>query len=67
MTCAGRPAASTLAPKLFDPPVAMRQPSRRASEPMSEMYLERVRTKVDLTRSSARIRRWRSEVRCACR
>lgn len=39
ITCAGKPAASALAAKLFDPPVAMRHPSRRANAPMSEMYL----------------------------
>lgn len=62
-TCAGKLAASTRAIKLSDPTVAMRQPSRRAKEPMSEMYFERVRTRVVLTRSYARIRRCRSEVR----
>ena len=57
MTCAGRRAAPTLTPKLSEPPVAMRLPSRRASEPTSEMYFERVRTSVDLTRNCDLMRR----------
>jgi hypothetical protein len=67
ITCAGRLAASTRAIKLFEPPVAMRQPSRRASAPISEMYFERVRTSVDLIRSCALIFRCLSDVRCAWR
>lgn len=67
ITCVGKLAASTRAIKLFEPPEAMRHPSLRASAPISEMYFERVRTSVDLTRSCALIFLCFSEVRCACR
>jgi hypothetical protein len=39
--CAGSPACSTRRAKLGEGPALMRQPSRRAKAPMSEMYFER--------------------------